>query len=408
LVPRFASKVTYPFVLSLSKDEASVRGSTSSPRTGMRYRNREAQRLVAGPALLAIFVGSAALAQDGAQPDQTAQRRLVTVDVAVERSDGTFVPGLRPEDFEIVSDGESCPVESFSTEARPVTTVALFDVSGSCWIQPAVLRTAVEKRLIPALGPNDRMRLGVIGAGPSTLAPRFSSDRRDLAASARMLNLPPALSFRNPTGPVTKGLVGVSGGTDELNIRPGPSPIWDAVYAAVAALEPEAGCRAIILVTDGRSTANVRGLDEVIDRAMAAAVSVNIVTEENETLIPLDQTTAARVRPGTLLEALASSTGGAYLSAVDAVLSKKGNEPVADTIGAVLESVQRRLHQTYALGFSAPQPDDRLHRLEVRVKVPGLTARARKGYVPAPKAPGGSSARALAQPAHDRASGKPE
>ena len=40
----------------------------------------------------------------------------------------------------------------------------------------------------------------------------------------------------------------------------------------------------------------------------------------------------------------------------------------------------QELHSQYVLGF-APATDGKLHKLEVRVKKPGMTARARKTYL---------------------------
>jgi Ca-activated chloride channel family protein len=45
--------------------------------------------------------------------------------------------------------------------------------------------------------------------------------------------------------------------------------------------------------------------------------------------------------------------------------------------------VADELHRQYALGFAPPRLDGKSHKLEVRVKKPGMTARARKSYVAA-------------------------
>jgi hypothetical protein len=39
------------------------------------------------------------------------------------------------------------------------------------------------------------------------------------------------------------------------------------------------------------------------------------------------------------------------------------------------------LHRQYVLGFSADNLDGTVHKLDVRVKVPGMAVRARKGYL---------------------------
>jgi hypothetical protein len=43
--------------------------------------------------------------------------------------------------------------------------------------------------------------------------------------------------------------------------------------------------------------------------------------------------------------------------------------------------VAEELHSQYLIGFAAPTRDGKVHDLDVRVSVRGLTPRARKSYV---------------------------
>ena len=45
--------------------------------------------------------------------------------------------------------------------------------------------------------------------------------------------------------------------------------------------------------------------------------------------------------------------------------------------------VAQELHSQYVLGFAPQQLDNRVHKLTVRVKQTGMTARARKSYLAA-------------------------
>ena len=84
-------------------------------------------------AALALAMGGGALAQSGRQLS------LVAVHVAVERptpmTDGsrvvpwTLVGGLGASDFEVVSDGAACRVESLSANTAPLSMAVLVDVS---------------------------------------------------------------------------------------------------------------------------------------------------------------------------------------------------------------------------------------------------------------------------------------
>ena len=66
---------------------------------------------------------------------------------------------------------------------------------------------------------------------------------------------------------------------------------------------------------------------------------------------------------------LAEATGGGYFE-----LSRTAD------LNATFTRVADELHRQYVLGIDA-QLDGTVHALDVRVKVPGMTARARKSYL---------------------------
>jgi VWFA-related protein len=77
-----------------------------------------------------------------------------------------------------------------------------------------------------------------------------------------------------------------------------------------------------------------------------------------------------RTKPAASLKKLASETGGGYFE-----LSR------ADQLTSTFTRVALELHSQYVLGFTPQALDGKPHTLEVRVKKPGMTARARKSYV---------------------------
>jgi Ca-activated chloride channel family protein len=83
-----------------------------------------------------------------------------------------------------------------------------------------------------------------------------------------------------------------------------------------------------------------------------------------------------RTRPDRRLKGLAEETGGGYFE-----LSKK------DDLGPTFTRVAQELHSQYVLGFSPATLDGKVHKLELRVKRPGMTPRGRKSYVAAPAVP---------------------
>jgi hypothetical protein len=62
--------------------------------------------------------------------------------------------------------------------------------------------------------------------------------------------------------------------------RFGPSPLFDALDAAVSRVRNLPGPRAVVLWTDGRPTGNVLGAEEVGARAADAGVSLNVIVDE--------------------------------------------------------------------------------------------------------------------------------
>ena len=160
----------------------------------------------------------------------------------------------------------------------------------------------ILRGFIPNLSPPDRVRIGTI-ARTLRFSPEFSADRAVLGQVAReLLDVP----------------------RDE---RFGPTPLWDAVDAAITALESEPGHRAIVLLTDGLSTGNHHSLSTVIDRAVDANVSVSIIAEawrirsgrgfalRDSTNAPWKRMT--RPQGGTLdahVKRLADETGGVFLT----------------------------------------------------------------------------------------------
>jgi hypothetical protein len=74
--------------------------------------------------------------------------------------------------------------------------------------------------------------------------------------------------------------------------------------------------------------------------------------------------------PDRKLPPLAAETGGGYY----------GLKLGADLNGP-FSRIADELHRQYVLGFSADTLDGTMHKLEVRVKTPGMIVRARKGYL---------------------------
>jgi hypothetical protein len=93
--------------------------------------------------------------------------------------------------------------------------------------------------------------------------------------------------------------------------RFGSSPLWDAMDTAVTAAATDPGRKAIIIMTDGRSTGNRLSVDDLVAHAKAAGVSIwPIDYAPSEWYLP-DR--AGRTdKPADLLKSIAAETGGQY------------------------------------------------------------------------------------------------
>jgi len=77
-----------------------------------------------------------------------------------------------------------------------------------------------------------------------------------------------------------------------------------------------------------------------------------------------------RTRPDRGLKKLSEETGGGYFE-----LKK------TDDLGPTFTRVVQELHSLYTIGFNPAALDGKEHKLEVRMKQPGMIARARRSYV---------------------------
>lgn len=289
---------------------------------------------------------SAALAIAGAcwgaiAAQQGAGAGFSTVHVAVTDADDRPVAGLLPEDFELLLDGAPQPIVHASLERPPLRVALVLDVTTRPAIPEAAMREIVD-RLAGALAPVDRARVWRIGGGITAGAP-FSGDRRVLLEAAR-----PGIDPRDPQ-------------------KSGPSPIWDGVLEATAALEEEDGRRAILLITDGRATGNRHGLGEAVERASVAGVAVSVLSPEATSMLQ-SEGKLVTVHPERMLLSLAANTGGRLFH------YRESERPAA---AALPDRILSGLRHEYALRIVRPA-GDAARLIEVRVRRPGLILRARR------------------------------
>jgi VWFA-related protein len=123
----------------------------------------------------------------------------------------------------------------------------------------------------------------------------------------------------------------------------------------------------VLVFTDGDDTSSKIGQGRVSDRARDEDVMVYAIGLESEYF---DGQRQVRTKPDRGLKRIAEETGGGYFE-----LKKTAD------LGGTFTRVAQELHSQYALAFEAKQLDGKVHKLAVRMKQPGMSARARRSYV---------------------------
>lgn len=139
------------------------------------------------------------------------------------------------------------------------------------------------------------------------------ADNAAQSAEIRVLNFGSGLRLSSEW---TSNRENVSAAMECGDLAFGPSPIWDAVYRGAEVLNDAAGAKAILMVTDGRASANQRSYQEALDQSRQSGVCVNIAVARMELrrTSPKPKTLHAE-RPGDpteRLKRLAEATGGRY------------------------------------------------------------------------------------------------
>jgi Ca-activated chloride channel family protein len=288
---------------------------------------------------LAVIATATAQQQPSDQPLFRSSVRTVPVFATVLDANGRIVSDLQREDFTILEDGKPVDITLFSNESQPFTAVVMLDQSASMTANLELLNQAAEQFVMRLL-PVDRARVGAF-SDKIQMSDAFTNNRDSLITDLK------DLQFGNPT---------------RLN---------DAIAASLDALEGIEGRRVVLVFTDGEDTASKTGFRTVLERARNEEVMVYSIGLESEFF---NGVRVQRSRPSRDLRKISDETGGGYFE-----LKK------TDELSPTFTRVATELRSQYLLGFTPSVLDGKPHKLEVRLKRPGLNARARKSYVAAPE-----------------------
>ena len=339
----------------------------------------------------------------------------VSIYATVVDGDRRLVPNLTKDDFVVYDDGKRQPLTVFQNEVQPISIVIMLDRSSSMLANFDLVRDAAVQ-FVSDLLPDDRARVGSFSNRVQIDPPDFTSDRDELI---RILH---------------------------ANLQePGPTPLWNAAFAAMNALAHQSGRRVVLLFTDGKNQPGELGqtttLSDVIRRSQADDIMVYGIGLGEACGSPSDDSQlraqrgggggrgvpgrggAGRGRPGSGrngplphdgriggrpgVDVLGGSgrggdTRGPGAGELFGAASCKASGPDpglklladdggggyfelhgTDNLTAALARVAEELHHQYTLGFTAAAIDGKVHTLDVRVDRSNMTVRARKKYLAA-------------------------
>jgi len=295
--------------------------------------------MLSAVATAALMAAGLTAQQPPQAPTFKSGTQIVSLFVTVADAEKRLVPDLTKDDFDVFDNDKPQNIIYFDNSIHPITVVVMLDTSGSMTGTIGLLRQAAEQFIIRLL-PDDKGRVGAFN-DKIQFSSKFTNDRDQLVTDIHDLD------YGNGTR------------------------LWDAVGASLDELKGIEGRRVILVFTDGDDTeSRTMSLGKVIDRARADEVMVYAIGLESNYF---NGQRMVKSKPDSGLRKIADETGGGYFE-----LSKTAD------LAPTFTRVAYELHSQYVIGFAPTQLDNRVHKLAVKMKKPGLAARARRSYVAAP------------------------
>ncbi|HET8646650.1 MAG TPA: VWA domain-containing protein [Vicinamibacteria bacterium] len=358
---------------------------------------------------LVLLAGLSTVTSASPPPPQTptfpAGTSVIRLDVSVVDKRGRPVPGLTPADFEVKENGRAVALTYFeavsggppppaqtpavgeralpSSAARRILLLVDAGSMGLGALRRA--RQAVSAYVLEAQE-GDWLRLVNLGTG-ETWDGEIPAQRHRLLAAARALQHRPSLWARNLAGadPIVertdaapeRGLPSSAETSGQFLSQFAQSAgLLGTLEALLTELEGVPGRKALVFISSGFP--QMRGLDRRLQRvaslARQGATTVyfvdatgqdGLIPEPGRRLAPAFET--AWLRSGGAQD-LAEATGG-FTSRFHGSLLP------------ALRNAAAEMRTYYVVGYAPPAGEGRFRRVAVKVKVPGLSARTKKGYL---------------------------
>ncbi len=268
--------------------------------------------------------------------------------VTVRNENGVPIPGLGPQHFEIVEDGQtSFPPAEVTTQVNPEATISVvmvIDISGSMKGKPIKEAVRAANVLLDQLSPQDRAALIAFADKVTSLDPNVLEEGKEVGFTTDKNAVRNVVNF--------------------LETKIGwDTPLYDAIYKGVrmASTEP-VGRRAVIVMTDGRDERdNAQGVP--VKDAGSVSAPDDPIAEANRHNIPIFSVGLVGLGgkiDTKYLTRLATRTGGIYQEA-----------PKPEDLAPLFENVVNQLKEQYILTYRSTLPQDaNYHSLLIRVNLP--------------------------------------
>jgi Ca-activated chloride channel family protein len=266
--------------------------------------------------------------------------KLVRLLVTVKDPAGRLVGNLDRQDFAVFDNGAPQEIAVFERRTeQPLSVALLLDASGST-AKELPYELEATRRFLKAL---------------------FDGGNPEDAASFYTFNYETVLrtSFTRRLARIEEAMKGIKA-------EAGTS-LYDAIYLAARAMEGREGRRVIVVVTDGGDTTSGKDFHSALEAAQMADSVIYAAV-----VLPIQNEAGRNVGGENALSSLTAGTGGRVFY------------PAArEELDAAFSEILRDLRTQYLLGFypkDVPLTKRRFHRLEVKLRDPGLRAQSRSGY----------------------------
>lgn len=294
---------------------------------------------IAALASIAASLSLSASATPQEKPTFSARSELVVLHVTVEDRKGTYISGLRQEQFTVLEDDKVQPVQFFSAADTPASIGLLIDNSTS-------MMNRREMAVAAAIGFTEQSN-----PEDEVFVLAFNENVTEIW-KPRVIGLTNMVSMRATL------LGGIA--------AHGKTALYDAIMGGLERLERGKHTRQVLVViSDGGDNASATTLNDVLARMRSSEAAIFTVMLKD----PIQREGNPR-----LLKRLAAATGGE-------AFEPDSMKDVPET----LEHIARDIRSAYTIGFvpSSAASDRALRQLRVNVRTPGgtLKARTRGGYV---------------------------